>query len=460
MLGINSFPWNIELNDFTCTTTINNVQRVFLPSVNTKLTLDLTKKDKENGSGGGGVGVDEMSFVIHMDTTPIRLDLETAQIEQIYRSLNAILLKKPKQKQINPSVIEVSASFYDTQINDFFYETTNSEKSSEDIIANVDRNVSKIHYLLQWTITKFTLSLNDSYHSHNHSEIELLIDLEDIIVSIDKQSAYSKAKAKFGSINGIRKKKNSTTGELDILNMITRSDALTADSQETFLEVVATTAIASNVHSRWGTALVKGMGFRNDVETITELVITMQSIDLKLEADVVTVILNASNKITDANNINNSHNGDVYDNETIYCVRDLPLLFFNCKGLQLWLPNTNYDNASESNVLIVKVNHFNFSLVDFEKKKTIIEIHIHTYSIFQMNAISIAPSVENPLIRKLIREDIYVKAAQLRMINTPGSIIEDRQYELLLKNISIFTGNWNEILKFSGPVNVIVFFFF
>lgn len=76
-----------------------------------------------------------------------------------------------------------------------------------------------------------------------------------------------------------------------------------------------------------------------------------------------------------------------------------------------------------------------------------------------MNAISVAPSVENPLIRKLVREDIYVKAAQLRMINTPGSIIEDRQYELLLKDISIFTGNWDEILKFTCPVNVIIILF-
>lgn len=71
-----------------------------------------------------------------------------------------------------------------------------------------------------------------------------------------------------------------------------------------------------------------------------------------------------------------------------------------------------------------------------------------------MNAITIAPSVENPVIRKPVREDIYVKAAQLRMINTPGSIIEDRQYELLLKNVSIFTGNWDEILQFTSPANV------
>lgn len=67
--------------------------------------------------------------------------------------------------------------------------------------------------------------------------------------------------------------------------------------------------------------------------------------------------------------------------------------------------------------------------------------------------------MENPIQRKPVREDIYIKAAQLRMINTPGALIEDRQYELLFKNISLVTGNWNEILNFSNPSNVIIFVF-
>lgn len=331
-----------------------------------------------------------------------------------------LLLRKSKKKQLNP-LIEVPAQFYDTQINDFFCETTNSEKSSEDVTSNIDKKASKIHCLLQWTITKFTLSMIDSTtHTNN---VELLIDLEDIIVSIDKQSAYTKSKAKFSSINGMRKKRNKITGEMDVLNMISRSDALTVESPETFLEVVATTAIASNVHSRWGTATKKVMGFRNDVDTITEIMITMQSIDLKLEADVLSVILNINDEMRSVNSLNDRNECDV-ESSSVYCVRDLPLLFFDCKGLQLWLPNTNGESAIESNVLIVK-----------------------------MNAITIAPSVENPVIRKPVREDIYVKAAQLRMINTPGSIIEDRQYELLLKNMSIFTGNWDEILQFTCSAN-------
>lgn len=71
-----------------------------------------------------------------------------------------------------------------------------------------------------------------------------------------------------------------------------------------------------------------------------------------------------------------------------------------------------------------------------------------------MNSITIAHTVDNPIQRKPVREDIYTKACQLRIINTPGSEIEDRQYEILFKNISIGTGNWKEILNFTQPSSV------
>lgn len=63
-------------------------------------------------------------------------------------------------------------------------------------------------------------------------------------------------------------------------------------------------------------------------------------------------------------------------------------------------------------------------------------------------------SVENPILRKPIREDIYAKAAQLKMLNTPGAAVEDRQYSITFNNVSIVTGNWNEISQFLHPANV------
>lgn len=219
---------------------------------------------------------------------------------------------------------------------------------------------------MQWTITKFTLSLMDS---ENIDDIELLFEMEDIIMSVDKQSAYTKAKTKFGSMNGMRKKRNQNTGEMDILNIISRSNILTTDAQETFFEMVATTAIASNVHSRWGATTKKMMGFRDESDTITEITITMQSIDLKLELDVLTVILAISNKIQVKNAINDNQleNNRRADNMNVYSVKDLPLLFFECKGLQLWLPNAIETSPDKADVVIIKVGHFRIWSIEHYK---------------------------------------------------------------------------------------------
>ena len=68
------------------------------------------------------------------------------------------------------------------------------------------------------------------------------------------------------------------------------------------------------------------------------------------------------------------------------------------------------------------------------------------YNLFQVTQLSITPAVENPICRAPIRPDIYTKAAQLRILNIPGSKIEDRQYELTMK-LSLCTSNWNDIVE-------------
>lgn len=50
-----------------------------------------------------------------------------------------------------------------------------------------------------------------------------------------------------------------------------------------------------------------------------------------------------------------------------------------------------------------------------------------------------------------VRGDIYTKAAQLRILNVPGSKIEDRQYEVMFVKISIGTGKWQEIQPCMDP---------
>ena len=54
------------------------------------------------------------------------------------------------------------------------------------------------------------------------------------------------------------------------------------------------------------------------------------------------------------------------------------------------------------------------------------------------------PTAENPICRNPIRPDIYQQAAQSRILNIPGSDIEDRQYQLNINSLSVNTGSWKE----------------
>lgn len=63
-----------------------------------------------------------------------------------------------------------------------------------------------------------------------------------------------------------------------------------------------------------------------------------------------------------------------------------------------------------------------------------------------MGHIKIRPNVDNPLTRMPIRPDVYTKAEQLRILSTPGSKIEERQYELIISNISAVTSTWSEMM--------------
>lgn len=59
-------------------------------------------------------------------------------MKQIYESvalLSACFIK-PNKKQ-SAHLLDTSATIYDTQITDFICETTNSEKSSEDILSEM-----------------------------------------------------------------------------------------------------------------------------------------------------------------------------------------------------------------------------------------------------------------------------------------------------------------------------------
>lgn len=67
------------------------------------------------------------------------------------------------------------------------------------------------------------------------------------------------------------------------------------------------------------------------------------------------------------------------------------------------------------------------------------------FALFQMETATISPQAENPLSRVLLRPDLYHMARPV--LSIPGSHIEDRQYQIDLTGVGIYTGRWTDLLK-------------
>ena len=67
------------------------------------------------------------------------------------------------------------------------------------------------------------------------------------------------------------------------------------------------------------------------------------------------------------------------------------------------------------------------------------------FVLFQVETATISPQAENPLSRVLLRPDLYHMARPV--LGIPGSHIEDRQYEINMSGMGVYTGSWSDLMK-------------
>lgn len=428
------FPWTIALWGLSCVTIQNNVEFVFLSPVKTNVTVALTYKQEELNDCQ--LKECPLAVCIHMDTAPIILNLYEEQVNFLYSSIMTLMLISSINNSSIPEINDKKTMLEIAQrpvspgsnvdLKEFLGMTTqnsNSTKESfiEEITFSKDELKNQFSIWLQWTFTKLTVQL---FGKAEIEERKFIIEIEDIISSVDKQDVYIKIKNKIGSINGqhYRKTDLDVWQKTDSLGFNMRNDQiLIAESNDTFFDLTITKAQTGNVHSKWGTQKRD----RSLNETITEIMVSMQSLDFRLDFELITPFIQIFKIFTKID----ENKKKIKKSSSILSVADLPLIYFESKGVRFFLPflTTNRDN--DCDVFIINVN-----------------------------SCTINPSVENPLTRISVRPDIYTKAAQLRIITVPGSKIEDRQYEFLLKGISVATGNWKQMVNFMESSYVSSFF--
>jgi hypothetical protein len=64
------------------------------------------------------------------------------------------------------------------------------------------------------------------------------------------------------------------------------------------------------------------------------------------------------------------------------------------------------------------------------------------FLLLQVGESRLTCQVDNPLSRILVNDSIFYAAAEAGQLEVPGSSVEDRQYQLDLSRIGLYTGVW------------------
>ncbi|XP_061387162.1 intermembrane lipid transfer protein VPS13B [Musca vetustissima] len=275
--------------------------------------------------------------------------------------------------------------------------------------------LNKLSLFCQWTVTKVIAEVVNAPEQPQRSKI--ILELEDFLCTLDQGQDFTKYTNKIGNFNLNYYQQKSANEWLAQERIRIRMIAETTDLP--FLNIVLTKVCLRDFYKRIG---VKRKGEMD--RFISEIVVIMQAMEIIMDFDGILEFLQPlcalmweEESATDKEG-ENLHEVKKIKEESIVKAADLPLVHFESKGITCYFPLANgIAQQQQCSVLICKID-----------------------------SINITPNLQNPLQRKPQRPDVYGKAATMGILSIPGSMVEDRQYELTLRKFSAASGNWHEIL--------------
>ncbi|XP_032596259.1 vacuolar protein sorting-associated protein 13B isoform X2 [Drosophila grimshawi] len=280
-------------------------------------------------------------------------------------------------------------------------------------IINLFRLVGKpeasVIFFCQWTIPRISIEMESFC---DHRQRKLLLSFEDLLLNVDRHEDFTKITTKMENVS-------LNYYEAKVLNEWKLKDnfhiKMLGDSTNLpLISVVVTTVSLQDLFSKIG-----ARNLDKKRRTISELLIEVQPIEMILDLDCITEFLISQCELLEIMRTANGRDSNTsrVQETGITTVQDLPIVHLNSKGIYIYVP------------------------VETGKKCC-------TVLLMRIESIKLSPSVENPLVRHPIRQDIYSKAAELNMLSTPGALVEDRQYELSVRQISLSSGNWLQTQKY------------
>lgn len=444
-----SFPWTVSISDLSCFTIQFGHKFIFLKPVSLSATVGLATRPLNSDSIDSPVtsktDLGHLGVCVHIDMSPVVISTSEVQVclfasilYGLMEVVNNLLPDKHKpivklpDIQTSQSLTKQSSTLSPTVVLESTLETTSDQTPSIGDVKNLDTEGVKLTAWVQWTITRFTIELlstesKNSLESANvafNPRLKLVIDAEDIVSSLDFQSVYLKIKNKIGTVSIQHYKRGSSGGKWKPgpfcgIVMRLREDIATRHEDNGFLNITITRASCKHTHTLWGTVQKRQKLRKFDTneimqsQYISEIVVNVQPIDFIVSMKTLNnfyMVLVPLLKIP--------HTKErIYDEQVMWNNQNLPLAYLDCQDIRIIVP------ASE-----------------LCAKNT-----MHDVCIFQLEKICLSPTAVNPICRTPVRPDIYEQAAQARILNIPGSEVEDRQYQFDLIGLSISTSTWKDI---------------
>ncbi|XP_030371450.1 vacuolar protein sorting-associated protein 13B isoform X2 [Scaptodrosophila lebanonensis] len=354
------------------------------------------------------------SFNVHIDMSAIGIICQRIKLLHEHYQILSNICQSMRLREVNETesrTVEPKLEIYTgsaqnyPSIKEFLDLDPNFEPPNREYVLEPDVIVN---IFCQWTIPRITFVL-ESYADHKLRKI--VLSIEDLLLNVDKHADFTKITTKVENVNldYFEATLQSEWKQMDGLRIKMLGDS----SNMPLLSVVVTTVNLQDLYTKIG-----ARNPHNKKHTISELLIELQPIEIVVDLDQITEFLVPLCEVLE---IMSSYNEKKIVARTpppsIKTAQDLPMVHLTSKGIYVYVP------------------------LQTEKKCC-------SVLLLRIESINLTPNLENPLVRQPIRQDIYHKAAELNILGTPGSLVEDRQYELSIRKISLSSGNWTQTQKY------------
>ncbi|KAK6186959.1 hypothetical protein SNE40_006214 [Patella caerulea] len=495
-------PWNVQISNLTVYSIHDNT--TCLPILG-KLDIKSTVAVSCTYTTPTSQNISTLGLCLHVDVHPLSLSISQKQIAFGNSVLkNVLTLINNSSKLVNFCIknlhIEKSSVTKEVQHSSPKKKAESGVSCDEDVVLEMSEDASgsdsPVHdssgsdasdtdvKLTLWTqllLPKISVNFYSLMSPNTDSCVSLV--LEDLTLSVDVEKIYSKTKITLNTvnINHYQKQKEekawstgccqgiimSCLGELsrDVhivsnkfwssevppISLFPSHDPVQRDKTHGFLSITFTRALCKNNNKR-----LKKQGV--DVPTfiqmdnasgqcelyfhkyISEICLNMDPCDIIVYPPVLQSLLtvfekggknveslSATRKMSAATPVNN----DI----TFLAAHMLPLLYINLSNLRIFLPKADVKTKEQT---------LDSDSADGKNNQSTLN---HDLLVVQLNSVSINSHADNPLPRYPIRKDMYDWAVMSGFTQHPSSCIEDRQYQVDIKGLTMCTGNWSDFIE-------------